>query len=124
MLSHSLEHGVLVITVHQAPDIAGRAEFVGRIEGLVHAHKPAPVLIVLEEYAADGPTTSVVLRVHRTCRDLGILLSVASTSAPVRRLLEAHADTAGTHLVIHARADTAVTAAARSGELSASQPPI
>ncbi|GAA3245199.1 hypothetical protein GCM10010469_00160 [Streptomyces labedae] len=109
--------------MHQAPDIAGRAELAGRLEGLVHAHEPALVLIVLAEYAADGPTTSVVLRVHRTCRDLGIRLSVASTSAPVRRLLEAHADTAGTHLVIHARADTAVTAAARYGDLSESRRP-
>ncbi|MFF9024808.1 hypothetical protein [Streptomyces eurythermus] len=111
LLSHSLDHGVLVITVHHAPGIGGRAELLSRIEGLVHAHKPAPVVITLEEPATDGAAVSVVLRVHRMCRDLGILMSVASASAPIRRVLEANTDTAGTHLVIHARTDTAVAAA-------------
>ncbi|MGV9631425.1 hypothetical protein ACWDTB_33450, partial [Streptomyces sp. NPDC003487] len=32
---------------------------------------------VLEEPAADGVAVGVLLRVHRICRDLGVLMSVA-----------------------------------------------
>lgn len=110
-LSHSLDHGVLVITVHHDPGSAGRAELLPLFEGLVHAHKPAPVVVVLEEPAADGVAVGVLLRVHRICRDLGVLMSVASCSAPTRRVLQAQADTTGAHLVVHARTDTAVAAA-------------
>ncbi|CAL9338790.1 hypothetical protein SUDANB58_00222 [Streptomyces sp. enrichment culture] len=112
MLSHALERGVLVITVPSDPGVDGRAPLLERIGGLVRAHRPAPVVIVLDEPAATGAAVSVVLRAHRLCSALGVLMSVATHSAPTRRLLEANADTSGTRLVIHARADTAVTAAA------------
>ncbi|MFF5255938.1 hypothetical protein ACFY4K_28365 [Streptomyces leeuwenhoekii] len=112
MLSHALERGVLVITVPSDPGIDGRALLLEKIDDLVRAHRPAPVVIVLDEPAAQGAAVSVVLRAHRLCGRLGVPLSVATQSAPARRLLEAGADTGGTRLVVHARADTAVTAAA------------
>ncbi|CAL9360428.1 hypothetical protein SUDANB108_00647 [Streptomyces sp. enrichment culture] len=111
LLSHSLDHGVLVITVHQDPGIGGRATLLTQISALVEAYRPAPVVVVLDEPAAHGAAVSVVLRVHRLCSRLGVLMSVATGSAPTRRVLEANADTAGTRLVIHARTDTAVAAA-------------
>ncbi|MFR0357291.1 hypothetical protein [Streptomyces sediminimaris] len=111
MLSHALEHGVLVITVRRDPGIGGRALLAREIGGLVRAHRPRPVVVVLDEPATSGPAVSAILRVHRICRSLGVLLSVASHSAPTRRLLEAKADTGGTRLVIHARTDTAIAAA-------------
>jgi hypothetical protein len=111
VLSSSLDRGVLVVTVHHDPGTEGRAELLAQLEGLVQAHRPTPVVVILEEPATDGAVVSVVLRLHRTCRDLGVLMSVVSTSAPIRRMLEADADSTGTHLVIHARTDTAVTAA-------------
>ncbi|MFF7731714.1 hypothetical protein [Streptomyces sp. NPDC007984] len=111
MLSHSLDRGVLVITVHEDPGVDGRATLVARISGLVQAYRPAPVVIVLDEPAARGPVVSAVLRVHRACGPLGTLLSVATHSAPIRRELEADTGTGGTRLVVHARVDTAVSAA-------------
>ncbi|MEU7721420.1 hypothetical protein [Streptomyces tibetensis] len=111
MLSHSLDHGVLVITVHEDPGVGGRATLLTRISDLVRACRPAPVVIVLDEPAARSAVVSVVLRVHQLCSLLGTLMSVAAHSAPVRRALEADADAGGTRLVVHARADTAVAAA-------------
>ncbi|MFJ8596989.1 hypothetical protein [Streptomyces sp. NPDC093598] len=111
MLSHSLDRGVLVITVHQDPGIGGRATLLTKISDLVQACRPAPVVVLLDERAAQSAVVSVLLRVHRLCSRLGTVMSVATHSAPTRRALEAHADTAGTRLVVHARADTAVAAA-------------
>ncbi|MES5823327.1 hypothetical protein [Streptomyces sp. RG80] len=78
---------------------------------LIHAYKPTPVVIVLDDGAAVGAVISVVLRVHRMCRDLGVVMSVATASAAARRLLEANAVTSGFRLVVHARADTAIATA-------------
>ena len=111
MLSRSLEQGVLVITVHDDPGIGGRAALLAEISGLVHAHKPAPVVLILDESAASGAAVSAVLRAHRTCSDLGVFMSVATQSFPARRLLEVNADTTGIRLVIHADVETAVSAA-------------
>ncbi|MCX3292321.1 hypothetical protein OR263_37440 [Streptomyces sp. NEAU-H22] len=111
MLSHSLDHGVLVVTVHEDPGVGGRAVLLAQISDLVQAYRPAPVVIVLDDSAARGPVVSVLLRVHHLCRGLGTLMSVATHSAPTRRALEVGADTGGTRLVVHARVDTAVAAA-------------
>ncbi|MET7690312.1 hypothetical protein ABZT06_20405 [Streptomyces sp. NPDC005483] len=112
MLSHSLEQGVLVIVVHDDPGIGGRAALLAEISGLVHAHKSAPVVLVLDEPAASGAAVSAVLRAHRMCSDLGVFMSVATPSFPARRLLEVNADTTGIRLAIHASAETAVSIAA------------
>ncbi len=111
MLSHSLEQGVLVITVHEDPGIDGRATLLTEISGLLHAHKPAPIVIVLDESAAGDAAVSVVLRVHRLCNHLGLLMSVVTHSAPARRLLETNALTGSMPLVVYARADTAIATA-------------
>ncbi len=111
MLSHALERGVLVITVHDDPGIVGRATLAVEISNLVHAHKPLPVVIVLDEPATGGAAVSAVLRAHRMCSSLDVRMSVATGSAPARRLLETNADTSGPRLVIHARTDTAIAAA-------------
>ncbi|MFI2413833.1 hypothetical protein [Streptomyces sp. NPDC018947] len=112
MLSHTLEHGVLVITVDQDPGIAGRAALSTHITNLVDAHQPTPVVIVLTEDASSGAAVSAVLRAHQWCSRLGVLMSVVTHSAPVRRLLENNADSsAGPRLVVHARVDTAITTA-------------
>ncbi|MET7685714.1 hypothetical protein [Streptomyces sp. NPDC005423] len=110
MLTHSIERGVLVLRLQGdpgPPDVDALSE---HISGLVHAHDPAPVVIVL---GADAPPSSVeaVLRAHRRCAPLGVLLSVATHSAPVRRALEAQAGADGPPLVIHARVDTAIATA-------------
>ncbi|WP_326782125.1 hypothetical protein OG481_28510 [Streptomyces longwoodensis] len=111
MLSHTLDRDVLVLTVHDDADVGGRGALYTRISGLVEGCRPSAVVIVLDAQTALGATAGVVLRVQRLCCRLGILLSVAAASAPVRRLLEANAEACGIHLVIHARTDTAVATA-------------
>jgi hypothetical protein len=109
MITHSRETGVLVITVHPDSDTADEAGLFTRMSSLVRVYDPDPVVVVLTD-AADA-AVEAVLRVHCLCTRLGLVLSVASHSAPVRRLLEANADTSGARLIIHARADTAITTA-------------
>ncbi|GHB58377.1 hypothetical protein GCM10010377_56670 [Streptomyces viridiviolaceus] len=111
MLSHTLEHGVLVITVDQDPGIDGRAALSTHITGLVDAHRPAPVVIVIGDQAASDAAVSAVLRAHQWCARLGILMCVVAHSAPLRRLLENGAETSGPRLVVHARVDTAIATA-------------
>ncbi|WP_030419313.1 hypothetical protein VM636_28845 [Streptomyces sp. SCSIO 75703] len=111
MLSHTLQHGVLVIKVDRDPGIDGRAALATHITRLVDAHHPRPVVIVLTEPAAGNAAVSAVLRAHQWCGRLGVLMSVVAHSAPVRRLLENNADSSGPRLVVHARVDTAISTA-------------
>ncbi|MEU1708750.1 hypothetical protein ABZ478_25900 [Streptomyces sp. NPDC005706] len=102
---------MLVITLHDNPGVDGRAAPLDRISALVEGHRPVSLVVVLDGGAGADAAVAVVLRGHRVCSRLGLVMSVASRSAPVRRLLEAGADTAGTRLVVHARADTAIATA-------------
>ena len=111
MLSHTLERGVLVITVHEDPGIGGRAALLTQVSDLVQGIRPSSVVIVLDEPAATEAAISVVLRVHRLSSHLDLVTFVATHSAPARRLLDANADTHGIRLVIHARAHTAIATA-------------
>lgn len=111
MLTYSLEQGVLVFRVLADPGVSGRAHLLARMGDLVRGHRPAPVVVVLDDTAVGGVVISVVLRAHRMCTDLGVFMSVVTHSAAARRLLEAAALTSGVHLVVHARADTAVATA-------------
>ncbi|MFE0809624.1 hypothetical protein ACFW4M_19825 [Streptomyces sp. NPDC058794] len=111
MLSHTLEHGVLVITLDQDPGIDGRAALTTHITNLVDAHKPTPVVILLTDRAGSPAAVSAVLRAHQWCGRLGVLMSVVTHSAPVRRLLDDNADASGPRLVVHARIDTAISTA-------------
>ncbi|MFC7894366.1 hypothetical protein [Streptomyces sp. NPDC057381] len=111
MLSHTLEHGVLVITLDQDPGIDGRAALTTHITNLVDAHKPTPVVIVLTDRAGGPAAVSAVLRAHQWCGRLGVLMSVVTHSAPVRRLLDDNTDASGPRLVVHARVDTAISTA-------------
>ncbi|MEU2924512.1 hypothetical protein ABZ636_05510 [Streptomyces sp. NPDC007251] len=115
MLSHAFEQGVLVITVYDDPGIGGRAKLLSRISDMVHAYRPASVVVVLDEPAARASMVGVILRVQRLCSRLGLLMSVATHNAPARRLLEAAADESSTSLVIHARIDAAIAGAAALG---------
>ena len=54
LLSHLLDHGVLVITVHEDPGVGGRSTLLAKISDLVQAYRPAPVVIILDESAARG----------------------------------------------------------------------
>lgn len=114
LLTHAREQGVLVMSVHHDPGVDGRAALLTEITDLVHACKPAPVVIILEDRAATGAALSVVLRAHQLCSGLGIMMSVATHSAMARRMLQTSAEAGGIRLVVHARADTAITTTAYS----------
>ncbi|MFI2780418.1 hypothetical protein [Streptomyces sp. ALB3] len=111
MLSHRLDRGVLVLTVQEDPGIGGRAELAAGITAFVRAYQPAPVLVVIGDPAATPATASAVLRAHRQCEELGVPMSVATPSTPVRRLLEANAASGGARLVVHPHVDMAISAA-------------
>jgi len=110
MLSHSLQRGVLILTVYDEPvDYVDNA-LAQNISDLVHAHDPAPVVIVLEADVA-APVIEAVVRAHLMCSELGVLVSVATRSASARRVLEGGGNAAGPRLVVHARTDTAIATA-------------
>jgi hypothetical protein len=111
LLSHTIERGVLMITPNAATDTGERTALAAHISDLVHTYQPFPVVIVLEGPATGSATVDAVVEAHRACAHLGVLVSVASHSAPARRRLEAAAEPEGTPLVVHARVDTAVAAA-------------
>lgn len=111
MMRHACDYGVLVITLYSDAGPADRTGLFTRLGSLVRMHDPRPVVLVLAGPDIAEDALDVVLRVHRLCTRLGLLLSVACPSAPVRRLLEANADPDGAPPVIHARADTAVATA-------------
>lgn len=112
MISHMFDRRVLVITMHDDPGIDMRAALLTEISDLVHAYKPASVVIVLDQPAPTQAALSVVLRAHRLCSRLGLVMSVATRSAPARRLLAASVEMEEhIRLVIHASADTAIATA-------------
>ncbi|MFC9945655.1 hypothetical protein [Streptomyces pratensis] len=111
MLSHRLDRGVLVLTVHEDPGIDGRAELAAGMTSYMRDYQPARVLVIIDDPAATPATASAVLRAHRQCDELGVLMSAATRSAPVRRLLEANAASGGARLVVHPHIDVAMSAA-------------
>ncbi|MFD5633032.1 hypothetical protein ACFVU0_21580 [Streptomyces sp. NPDC058122] len=111
MLSRSLDHGVLVVTVHEDPGTGLRVEFSARIRDLVRAHEPTPVVVVIDEAAATPGVVRALVDAYGDCGDLGVLASVATHSASARRLFEVAADRGGPRLVVHSRIDVAVTTA-------------
>ncbi|MFF3886158.1 hypothetical protein [Streptomyces sp. NPDC001914] len=111
MITHSLEHGVLVLTLDAGSGSRAQDDLPRRISDLVHAHDPRAVVIILGD-DAHVAETSAVLSAHLLCGDLGVLMSVATHSASIRRRLQIQPDIAVTRLVVHARTDTAIAIAA------------
>ncbi|MFC9271093.1 hypothetical protein ACFTXJ_25390 [Streptomyces zhihengii] len=114
MLSQSFGHGVLVITIHDEPAREERAETARRLADLMCAHRPAPVVVVMADAASTAATAEVVRQAHRRCGNPGVLLSVATHSAPVRRLLEAEETTVRHRMGVHPHFDTAFSSASRA----------
>ncbi|MFD4688975.1 hypothetical protein [Streptomyces sp. NPDC058463] len=111
MVSHRVEHDVLLITVQEDPGVTGRAGLATEITDLIHAHHPSPVLVVIDNAAATPATASAVLRAHRQCGNLKTLLSVATHDALTRRLFEDNAGSGEPRLVVHHRVDVAIDTA-------------
>ncbi|MFK4145183.1 hypothetical protein [Streptomyces sp. NPDC004065] len=111
-LSHALQQGVLVITVHDDPGTDERSQPASRIADLLQAYRPASVVVVLDRAAVSPAVVGAVLDAHRLCDRLGAVMAVATHDAPARRRLEAGAAGHGTRLVVHARVDVAIAGAA------------
>ncbi|MGW1966614.1 hypothetical protein ACWCPD_40900 [Streptomyces sp. NPDC001935] len=109
MLSHRLENGVLVLTLEDAPGLREH-NLAALISDLVHVHDPTPAVIVLGTVVPDEVIEAVV-EAYRRCRRSDVLISVATPSAPARRILQAQAAAQGGGLVVYARVDTAVRTA-------------
>ncbi|MFC8966100.1 hypothetical protein [Streptomyces sp. NPDC057094] len=109
MVTYALQRGVLVLTLDDDPGTRVQ-ELPGRINDLVRAHDPRPVVIILCGHATD-PVITAVQHAHRMCSELGLLISVVTHSAGARRALDAQPFNTGTRLVIHARTDTAIATA-------------
>ncbi|MFI5998076.1 hypothetical protein ACIBAC_40230 [Streptomyces sp. NPDC051362] len=109
MLSHALENGVLVLAVDDEPG-PEEQNLAALISDLVHVHAPTPAVIMLGGEVPD-PVIEAVVEAHRRCRQLDVLISVATSSAPARRVFQAHATADGGALVVHARVDTAISTA-------------
>lgn len=79
MTTHTLKQRVLVITMHDDPVIAMRAALLAQINDLVRGHKPASVVIVLDQLSPTQAALSVVLRAHHLCSHLGLVHNSHST---------------------------------------------
>ncbi|WP_258054508.1 hypothetical protein [Streptomyces sp. Ru71] len=106
-----LDQGVLVVTV-QNDTGDGRTELLEEIEDLIRGYQPLPVVIAVEDPDVGAAAIDMVLQAHRVCVRLGVLMSVITHSAPLRRMLQTRAERDGVRLVINARADIAIAAAA------------
>ncbi|MFE6132920.1 hypothetical protein ACFQ6Q_32365 [Streptomyces sp. NPDC056437] len=109
MWSHAVTGTRLVITLHEDPGIARRAQLAQDISALVRSHRPESLLVVLEDAAESSAALSAVLRAQR---DLGMPMTVRAASVAVRRMLEMNGNDG---LVVQARTgaaeDTAFTTA-------------
>ncbi|MFF4539956.1 hypothetical protein [Streptomyces aureus] len=111
MLSRTLDHGVLVVTVHEDPGAGPRGAFTAQIRDLVHAYEPAPIVVVVDVAAATPGVVGALMAAYAECGDLDVLTSVVTHSAVARRLFEAAVVRDGSRLVVHSRIDVAVATA-------------
>ncbi|MEV5911296.1 hypothetical protein AB0M00_20680 [Streptomyces chartreusis] len=102
--------------MHDDPGIALKAALLAQISDLSEqGHKPASVVIVLDQPSPAQAALSVVLRAHHLCSHLGLVMFGVTPNARIRRLLAVGADTRDIGLVICAGTDTAIaTATART----------
>ncbi|MBT2368214.1 hypothetical protein J7E88_23550 [Streptomyces sp. ISL-10] len=112
MLHHTIERGVLLITIDDDVSLGHHVAVARNITHLVKVHLPAPVVIVLSAPEVSAGMLSTVLRAHVLCGRFDGLMAVVTPSAPARRLLEANADVGGTRLVVFARTGQALDAMA------------
>lgn len=91
LITHTVDRGVLRVTLGHELDISSRAAAVLEVEVLIRAHRPVRVVMRLPTADPAPATLSAVLRARRLCRCLGIPLVLAGATARVRSLVD-HAD--------------------------------
>ncbi|MER5882103.1 hypothetical protein ABT119_40030 [Streptomyces sp. NPDC001910] len=110
MLSHRIESGVLVLSIQDDLGAESQDALAALISDLIHVHESVPVVIVLGA-AATASVIDAVVRAHRMCRSLSVVVSVATPCASARRRLRAAGTAQGGRMVVHARTDIAITTA-------------
>ncbi|MFF8846529.1 STAS domain-containing protein [Streptomyces sp. NPDC015127] len=109
VLTHTLDRGVLVVTLHGDVMISDRATVSQQLTEVVRSYLPRAVVIELRTSVVSAAALSAVLRAHRQCGQAGVTLSVVATVASARRLLKAGTD--GSGLAVFGRREDAVTSA-------------
>ncbi|MDV9190543.1 hypothetical protein R6L23_20370 [Streptomyces sp. SR27] len=88
LISHTLRHHVLHVTLHRDLDVTNRAAAALQIQALVQAHRPTRVVLAVPSADPTPATLSALARAHRMCTSLGIPLALAGASTRTRRLLD------------------------------------
>ncbi|MFI2367955.1 hypothetical protein [Streptomyces sp. NPDC018833] len=110
VLTHMLDRGVLVLTLHGDVTISDRATVSQKLAEAVRSYTPQAVVIELRTPVVSAAALSAVLRAHRLCGQAGVALSAVATVSSARRLLKAGTD--GSGLPVFARRQDAIAAAA------------
>ncbi|MFP1629743.1 STAS domain-containing protein [Streptomyces sp. 5K101] len=85
VLTHTLDRGVLVVTLHGDVVISDRATVSQQLAEVVRSHLPRAVVIELRTSVISAAALSAVLRAHRQCGQAGMTLSAVATVASARR---------------------------------------
>ncbi|MEU5217036.1 hypothetical protein AB0G79_12685 [Streptomyces sp. NPDC020807] len=88
LISHTVRHEVLYVTLHRDLDVTNRAAAALQIQALVQDHRPARVVIAVPAADPAPATLSALARAHRMCASLGIPLALTGASTRTHRLLD------------------------------------
>ncbi|MEU6879478.1 hypothetical protein [Streptomyces sp. NPDC046712] len=89
LMSHAMDHAVLRVTLHRELEVTNRAAVALQIQALVHAHRPAEVIVELPTADPSPATLSAIARTRRMCQSIGVPLTLTGAAARARRLYEA-----------------------------------
>ncbi|MET7519500.1 hypothetical protein ABZS88_40115 [Streptomyces sp. NPDC005480] len=86
LFTHVIEDGTLQVTLQGQLDVTSRAAGALEIEALVYVHRPHRVTVQVPAGDPTPATLSAVLRAYRTCKSLGIPLTLRGGTPSARRL--------------------------------------
>ncbi|MBM9623089.1 hypothetical protein ACFU9F_33455 [Streptomyces zhihengii] len=110
VLTHTLDRGVLLVSLDGDVRISERAALSQQFTDLVRMYLPRAVVMEIGASVVSAAALSTVLRAQRLCDQAGVPLAVVADGPVTRALLEA--GTAGPGLRVLGRGPGAVTATA------------
>ncbi|MFD5620658.1 hypothetical protein [Streptomyces yangpuensis] len=90
VISHHLADGTLHVKILHELHVTDRAAAALQIESLVHAHRPARVVVELPSRSPSPMTFSALARARRMCQSLGIPLAATGPGEQVPLPLFGH----------------------------------
>ncbi|MGW8889379.1 hypothetical protein [Streptomyces sp. NPDC055749] len=81
-ISHTLEDGVLHVTLPSDLNVTNRAAAALETEALIYTHRPRIVKVKLGGPGPSSASLSALARARRMCASIGIPLVVADPTAP------------------------------------------